>query len=91
MSEGKSTLPLIHSYINSNNNDKKIIKNIFDKKLVSDTDKLREIFYKNESDKYTLKEIEKYSHNAIKALDSLDNDNSKALIDLTKYCSTRTR
>ncbi len=91
LSEGKSTLPLIHSYIHSNDNDKNTIKNIFDKKLVSDTDELREIFYRNESDKYTLKEIDKYSYNAITALDSLDIDNSKALIDLTKYCSTRTR
>ncbi len=70
---------------------KTTIKNIFDKKIVSDTDKLREIFYRNESDKYTLKEIDKYSFNAIKALDCLDNDNSKNLIDLTRYCSTRTR
>ena len=91
LSEGKSTLPLIHSYINSSGDDKMTIKNIFDKKIVSDTDKLREIFYRNESDKYTLEEIDKYSHNAIKALDSLDVDNSKNLIDLTRYCSTRTR
>lgn len=91
LSEGKSTLPLIHSYINSNNNDKKIIENIFNQKVASETDKLREIFYKNKSDKYTLGEIEKYTNNAINALEGLDNQDSNTLIDLTKFCSTRSR
>ena len=91
LSEGKSTLPLIHSYINSNVNDKITLENIFDKKIVSDTDELREIFYRNKSDKYTLEKIEKYSNNAIKALESLDSGYSKTLTELTKFCSTRPR
>ena len=90
LSEGKSTLPLIHSYINSNTNDKSIIENIFNNKILSDTDKLREIFIKNGSDKYTLEAIDTYTQNAIDAIDS-NNSYEKVLIDLTRYCSTRTR
>ena len=90
LSEGKSTLPLIHSYINSNRNDKDIIENIFNNKISSDTDKLREIFIKNGSDKYTLEAIDTYTQNAINAIES-DSSSAKVLIDLTRYCSTRTR
>ena len=70
LSEGKSTLPLIHSYINSNTNDKSIIENIFNNKILSDTDKLREIFIKNGSDKYTLEAIDTYNQNAIDSIRS---------------------
>ena len=90
LSEGKSTLPLIHSYINSDRNDKSIIKNIFNNKILSDTDKLREIFIKNGSDKYTLEAIDTYTQNAIDAIES-NSSYEKVLIDLTRYCSTRTR
>ena len=90
LSEGKSTLPLIHSYINSNTNDKSIIENIFNNKILSDTDKLREIFIKNGSDKYTLEAIDTYTQNAIDAVGS-NSSYEKVLIDLTRYCSTRTR
>ena len=90
LSEGKSTLPLIHSYINSNTNDKSIIENIFNNKILSDTDKLREIFIKNGSDKYTLEAIDTYTQNAIDAMRS-NSSYEKVLIDLTRYCSTRTR
>ena len=90
LSEGKSTLPLIHSYMNSNRNDKSIIENIFNNKIFSDTDRLREIFIKNGSDKYTLEAIDKYTQNAINALGS-NSSYEKDLIDLTRYCSTRSR
>ena len=90
LSEGKSTLPLIHSYMNSNTNDKSTIENIFNNKIFSDTDRLREIFIKNGSDKYTLEAIDKYTQNAINALES-NSSYEKALIDLTRYCSTRSR
>ena len=90
LSEGKSTLPLIHSYINSNRNDKSIIENIFNNKILSDTDKLLEIFIKNGSDKYTLEAIDTYTQNAIDAIES-NSSYEKVLIDLTRYCSTRTR
>ena len=90
LSEGKSTLPLIHSHLNSNTNDKSIIENIFNNKILSDTDTLREIFIKNGSDKYTLEAIDTYTQNAIDAVES-NSSYEKALIDLTRYCSTRTR
>ena len=90
LSEGKSTLPLIHSYLNSNAEDKSIIENIFNNKIFSDTEKLLEIFIKNGSDKYTLDAIERYTQNAINALEN-NSSNKQALIDLTRYCSTRTR
>jgi len=90
LSEGKSTLPLIHSYINSNTNDKSIIESIFNNKTLSETDKLREIFIKNGSDKYTLEAIDTYTQNAIDAVES-NSSYEKVLIDLTRYCSTRTR
>ena len=90
LSEGKSTLPLIHSHLNSNTNDKSTIENIFNNKILSDTDTLREIFIKNGSDKYTLEAIDTYTQNAIDAVES-NSSYEKALIDLTRYCSTRTR
>ena len=90
LSEGKSTLPLIHSYINSNRNDKSIIENIFNNKILSETDKLLEIFIKNGSDKYTLEAIDTYTQNAIDAVES-NSSYEEVLIDLTRYCSTRTR
>ncbi len=90
LSEGKSTLPLIHSYMNSKAKDKSIIENIFKNKILSETHKLLEIFIKNGSDKYTLEAIDKYTQNAINALES-NNTDEQTLIDLTRYCSTRTR
>ena len=90
LSEGKSTLPLIHSYMNSNTNDKSTIEDIFNNKIFSDTDRLREIFIRNGSDKYTLEAIDTYTQNAINALES-NSSSEKALIDLTRYCSTRSR
>ena len=90
LSEGKSTLPLIHSYINSNADDKSIIENIFNNTTSPDTNKLREIFVKNGSDKYTLEAIDKYTQNAINALEN-NNSDEQVLINLTRYCSIRTR
>ena len=91
LSEGKSTLPLIHSYVHSNKNDKDLIETIFNNKVVSDANKLREIFQRDNSDEYTLKEIEKYSNNAIQALTHLDMEESQALVDLTNFCCKRSR
>ena len=85
LSEGKSTLPLIHSYVHSNKKDKDLIETIFNNKVVSDANKLREIFQRNNSDEYTLMEIEKYSNNAIQALTHLDMEDIQALVDLTKF------
>ena len=91
LSEGKSTLLLIHSYINSNDSDKELITNIFNNNPKSGADKLRNIFDKNKSDLYTLREIEKYSQNAIDALDGLDVENRQPLIDLANHCCKRSK
>ena len=91
LSERKSTLPLIHSYINSSDSDKEAITNIFNSNPASGADELRNIFDKNKSDLYTLEEIEKYTQNAVKALQGLDVDNRQPLIDLTNYCCKRSK
>ena len=57
LSEGKSTLPLIHSFNASNNQDKEILKNIFNNKIISESEKLLEIFKKNKSDIYTQRQM----------------------------------
>jgi geranylgeranyl pyrophosphate synthase len=89
LSEGKSTLPLIHSYLNSNDGDKKIILEIFEGKILSKSDMLLEIFKRNNSDVYTENKIKEYSNNAIKSLDKFSGDAKESLVDLTNFCSER--
>ena len=90
LSEGKSTLPLIHSYMKSNNNDKMEISRIFNGKLLSESDKLLKIFIKNKSDIYIQEKINFFSDKAIDALSMFDDGKYKdILIDLTNFCSNR--
>ncbi len=89
LSEGKSTLPLIHSYLNSNNNDKKMLLEIFEGKILSKSNVLLEIFKKNNSDVYTQNKIKEYSDAAIESLDILSGESKQSLIDLTIFCSQR--
>ncbi len=90
LSEGKSTLPLIHSYMKSNNNDKMEISRIFNGKLLSESDKLLKIFIKNKSDIYIQEKINFFSDKAIDALSIFDDGKYKdILIDLTNFCSNR--
>ena len=91
LSEGKSTLPLIHSYLNSNREDQKTILDIFENQVVNETERLCQIFKKYKSDSYTLKQINKYSSKAIQAIEPIDDKHKQALFDLTTYCSTRSR
>lgn len=91
LSEGKSTLPLIHSYLNSNREDQKTILNIFENQVVNEAETLCQIFKKYKSDSYTLKQINKYSSRAIQAIEPIDDEYKQALLDLTIYCSTRSR
>ena len=91
LSEGKSTLPLIHSYLNSNREDQKTILNIFENQVVNEAETLCQIFKKYKSDSYTLKQINKYSSRAIQAIEPIDDEHKQALFDLTTYCSTRSR
>jgi len=89
LSEGKSTLPLIHSYLNSNDDDKKMLLKIFEGKILSKSDVLLEIFIRNNSDVYTENKIKEYSNNAIKSLDKFSGDAKESLIDLTNFCCHR--
>jgi len=82
-------LPLIHSYLNSNDGDKKIILEIFEGKILSKSDMLLEIFKRNNSDVYTENKIKEYSNNAIKSLDKFSGDAKESLVDLTNFCSER--
>ncbi len=91
LSEGKSTLPLIHSYLNSNREDQKTILNIFENQVVNEAETLCQIFKKYKSDSYTFKQISKYSSRAIQAIEPIDDEHKQALFDLTMYCSTRFR
>ena len=89
LSEGKSTLPLIHSYLNSNADDKTMLLEIFEGKILSKSDTLLEIFKRNNSDIYTQSKIKEYSNAAIQALELFDGDDKQSLIDLTYFCSQR--
>ena len=89
LSEGKSTLPLIHSYLKSNEDDKNNLLEIFEGKILSKSDIMLEIFRRNKSDIYTKNKIKEYSDNAIKSLDVFSGDAKKSLIDLTNFCSQR--
>ena len=89
LSEGKSTLPLIHSYLNSNSDDKKMLLEIFEGKILSKSDVLLEIFKRNNSDVYTQNKIKEYTDTAIESLDMLAGESKQSLIDLTYFCSQR--
>ncbi len=89
LSEGKSTLPLIHSYLNSNSHDKKTLVEIFEGKILSKSDVLLEIFKRNNSDVFTRNKIKEYSDTAIESLDILSGESKQSLVDLTHFCSQR--
>jgi len=91
LSEGKSTLPLIHSFNSSSYQDQKDIKEIFNGKIISKAGKLLEIFKQNKSDVYTQEQINKYSNQAIKSLENFKGNDKDMLIELTKLCTQRTR
>ncbi len=91
LSEGKSTLPLIHSYNVSDNSDKMEISRIFNGKILSESHKLLEIFIKNKSDIYIQEKINYFTNKAIESLDVFEGDDKKTLIDLTNFCSNRTK
>ena len=91
LSEGKSTLPLIHSYLNSNSDDKKMLLEIFEGKILTKSDVLLNIFKRNNSDVYTRDKIKEYSDAAIDSLDMLSGESKQSLIDLTQFCSQRSK
>ena len=91
LSEGKSTLPLIHSYNKSGNKDRMEISKIFNGKILSQSNKLLDIFIKNESDIYIQDQINHYTDKAIEALEVFDGGNRDLLINLAKFCSNRAK
>ncbi len=91
LSEGKSTLPLIHSYVKSDNNDKMEISRIFNGKISTESNKLLDIFMKNKSDVYIQDQINFYTNKAIESLDIFDGKDKDTLIDLTNFCSNRVK
>ena len=91
LSEGKSTLPLIHSFNSSSDQNQKDIKEIFNGKIISKAGKLLEIFKQNKSDIYTQEQINKYSNQAIKSLEIFEGKDKDMLVELTKLCTQRTR
>jgi len=91
LSEGKSTMPLIHSFLNSNDDDKNMLIEIFENKLISKSNILLEIFKRNNSDVYTQNRIKEYSDAALKSLDVFNSPDKQILIDLTNFCSQRSK
>ena len=91
LSEGKSTLPLIHSYNKSGSKEKMEISRIFNGKILSESSKLLEIFIRNKSDVYIQEKINFYTAQAIESLDVFDGEDKKTLINLTNFCSKRTK
>ena len=91
LSEGKSTLPLIHSYNKSGSKEKMEISRIFNGKILSESSKLLEIFIRNKSDVYIQEKINFYTAQAIQSLDVFDGEDKKTLINLTNFCSKRTK
>lgn len=91
LSEGKSTLPLIHSYNKSGSKEKMEISRIFNGKILSESSKLLEIFIRNKSDVYIQEKINFYTTQAIESLDVFDGEDKETLIHLTNFCSNRTK
>ena len=91
LSEGKSTLPLIHSYNKSGSKEKMEISRIFNGKILSESSKLLEIFIRNKSDIYIQEKINFYTTQAIESLDVFEGEDKETLIQLTNFCSERTK
>ena len=91
LSEGKSTLPLIHSYNKSGSKEKMEISRIFNGKILSESSKLLEIFIRNKSDIYIQEKINFYTTEAIESLDVFEGEDKETLIQLTNFCSERTK
>jgi len=91
LSEGKSTLPLIHSYNKSGSKEKMEISRIFNGKILSESSKLLEIFIRNKSNIYIQEKINFYTTQAIESLDVFEGEDKETLIQLTNFCSERTK
>jgi len=92
LSEGKATLPIIHSLTKANHADKEIIKNAFMSKDTSKKDEIISILTKTNSNNYILKIIDYETNSAIKCLTKVANNKSiEGLKELALFCKSRSK
>ena len=92
LSEGKATLPIIHSLSRASNADKEIIKSAFMSKDASKKDKIISILTKTNSNNYILKIINNETNLAIKCLAKISNNKFiDGLKELALFCESRSR
>ena len=92
LSEGKATLPIIHSLTKANHADKKIIKSAFMSKDTSKKDEIISILTKTNSNNYILKIIDYETNSAIKCLTEVANNKFiEGLKELALFCKSRSK
>ena len=92
LSEGKATLPIIHSLTKANHADKEIIKSAFMSKDISKKDEIISILTKTNSNNYILKIIDYETNSAIKCLTEIANNKFiEGLKELALFCKSRSK
>ncbi len=92
LSEGKATLPIIHSLTKANHADKEIIKSAFMSKDTSKKDEIISILTKTNSNNYILKIIDYETNSAIKCLTKMANNKFiEGLKELALFCKSRSK
>ena len=92
LSEGKATLPIIHSLTKANHADKEIIKSAFMSKDISKKDEIISILTKTNSNNYILKIIDYETNSAIKCLAEVANNKFiEGLKELALFCKSRSK
>ena len=92
LSEGKATLPIIHSLAKANHADKEIIKSAFMSKDTSKKDEIISILTKTNSNNYILKIIDYETNSAIKCLTEVANNKFiEGLKELALFCKSRSK
>jgi octaprenyl-diphosphate synthase len=92
LSEGKATLPIIHSIRKASNTDKLIIKNAFMSNDTSKKDEIISIITKTNSNNYILKIIDNETDAAIKCLSKMENNEFiEGLKELALFCKSRSK
>ena len=92
LSEGKATLPIIHSLTKANHADKEIIKSAFISKDISKKEEIISILTKTNSNNYILKIIDYETNSAIKCLTEVANNKFiEGLKELALFCKSRSK
>ena len=92
LSEGKATLPIIHSLAKANKTDKEIIRSAFMSKDISKKGEIISILTKTNSNNYILKIIDDETNLAIKYLTKMSNNKFiEGLKELALFCKSRSR